>query len=127
MAKTKLQIEVNANLDLNQDIQIAIGKIHGIMTPPIDKEFWAVRIKVHEKQAVVAFPKFYTMGIGFQIEDDDWNTNLPYGCKTEEIYNHIKCNKGYKEIADEDCIKAIKMIKAFIKKHDLVKFFYPKD
>ena len=124
MEKKKLQIEANAKMDFNRDKNINFGGVVAMITPDIDKEFWAIRVKVHEEQAVVAFPKFYTMGIGFQ-DESDWNTNLPYTCGAEEIYKHIKCNRKYKSIPVEDCIKAIKMIRAFIKKHKLVKFFYP--
>jgi hypothetical protein len=78
-------------------------------TPPIDESYWLFRVKLSENQAVVAFPKFMTLGIGFQKEND-WNTNLPYSCNTEEIYNHIKHNKGDKNIRKAQCLKAIQMI-----------------
>ena len=55
------------------------------------------------------FPKFSTIGIGF-VQEDDWNTNLPYTSTTETIYNHIKHNKKYKQITKAQVIKAIKML-----------------
>jgi hypothetical protein len=78
-------------------------------TPPIDEDYWAYRVIVGEHQAVVGFPKFTTIGIGFAVEEN-WNTNLPYTCETEKIWNHIKQNKGQEDIPDEWCIDAIKLI-----------------
>lgn len=69
------------------------------------------RIKMFQDQELIAFPKFSSIAISFLIEED-WNTNLPYKCDEEEIYDHIKCNKKYKEIKKKDCIKAIIMLKA---------------
>ena len=70
-----------------------------MITPPIDEEYWLFRVPVSAKQAVVAFPKFCTLGIGFQVEEQDWNTNLPYTCEAEEIANHIKENA---QVAGDD-------------------------
>ena len=88
----------------------AAGNIVIMMTPPLDKDYWIFRIKLLADQALVAFPKFGTIGIGFAIEDD-WNTNLPWNCECEEIYNHIKCNKKYKGITKKTCVKAINILK----------------
>jgi hypothetical protein len=87
-----------------------MGKMLVMVTPPLGEDYWVFRIKLHKDQAIVAFPKFGTIGIGFAIEDD-WNTNLPWDCETEEIYNHIKCNKKYKEITKKTCIEAINILK----------------
>lgn len=82
----------------------------GIMlTPMIDEDYWAYRVRLSETQAIVGFPKFMTIGIGFAVEED-WNTNLPYICSAQEIYDHVKHNKGDDSISREDCIKAIEMI-----------------
>src|SRR5260221_8530024 len=59
--------------------------------------------------AIVGFPKFGTIGIGF-AQEEDWNTNLPYTCPTQQIYDHIKHNKKYDEIADDTCVEAIRLI-----------------
>ena len=80
-----------------------------MITPPIDEDYWTFRIKLYKDQALLAFPKFGTMGIGFAIEKD-WNTNLPYCCSAENIYKHIKCNKKYKEITKKTCIEAIEIL-----------------
>ena len=87
--------------------KFAAGNAVALVTPNINEDYWLFRVKVSEKQAVVGFPKFSTIGIGFQHEED-WNTNLPYTSDAAEIYNHIKHNKI--DAKKADCIKAIKMI-----------------
>lgn len=67
------------------------------------------KVELFKDQALIAFPKFSTIAIGFKEEEDE-NTNLPYVCDELEIYNHIKCNKFYKEIKKKTCIEAIKML-----------------
>ena len=80
-----------------------------MMTPAIDEDYWSYRVIVGEHQAVVGFPKFTTIGIGFAVEED-WNTNLPYTCSTEAIWEHIRDNKGDAAIPDEWCVEAIRMV-----------------
>jgi hypothetical protein len=80
------------------------------LTPQLGESYWSYRVLLSERQAIVGFPKFFTIGVGFAIEDDDWNTNLPYTCDAVEIFNHIKDNKGDASISDEDCVAAIKLI-----------------
>lgn len=89
------------------------GRINGVvmMTPEIGPEYWEYRVMLTETQAVVGFPKFSTIGIGFAVETD-WNTNLPYGVSTEEIFDHIAHNKGDDSIPDERVLEAIKLIQA---------------
>lgn len=79
------------------------------ITPPIDEAYWSYRVKLTDTQAIVGFPKFFTVGIGFAVEED-WNTNFPYTCSAEEIYEHIKHNAGDDAITREDCLAAIRMI-----------------
>lgn len=88
---------------------------HVLITPAIGGDFWLWRVAVSDKQAVVAFPKFGVIGIGFQTEGEDWNTNLPSGCSVIEIFEHIKCNKGDDRIPDERCLEAIKLLQEAIK------------
>ena len=85
--------------------------VPGIMvTPPVgDEDYWTYRVRLDDKQAVVGFPKFGTIGIGFALEED-WNTNLPYQSGTEEIFRHIAHNKGDDSIPDDDVRAAIRMI-----------------
>jgi hypothetical protein len=78
-------------------------------TPKLGDDYWTYRVWVSEDQAVLGFPKFFTIGIGFMVEDDDWNTNLPYTSDAEVIYKHIKGNKG-PTARKKDCLKAIEMI-----------------
>jgi len=106
----ELKLEINSKaVKDNQPLAYA-----GIMiTPNINENYWIMRVKVNKKQAVVAFPKFGTIGIGFMIEARDWNTNLPWCCNPQTIYDHIKDNKGG-HASPEDCIKAIKMLRQAI-------------
>lgn len=88
----KLQLEINSNFKSDKDTDALATK--GILiTPPVGENYWLFRVKVSKKQAIVGFPKFGTVGIGF-AKETDWNTNLPYQCTTDEIYNHIKHNLG---------------------------------
>lgn len=80
-----------------------------VMTPPIGREYWTYRVRLTEQQAIVGFPKFSTVGIGFAVEED-WNTNLPFTCDAEEIYEHIEHNRGDDLITREDCVAAIRMV-----------------
>lgn len=82
-----------------------------MLTPAIDENYWAYRVLLSEKQAVVGFPKFMTIGIGFAVEED-WNTNFPYTCGTDEIFEHIKHNKGDDAISDDDVRTAIALVQA---------------
>lgn len=67
---------------------IPAGSATVLLTPKIDEEYWSYRVRLNHRQAVIAFPKFGTIGVGFAREDD-WNTNLPYTCSTLEIVSHI--------------------------------------
>jgi hypothetical protein len=80
-----------------------------VMTPPINEDYWAYRVRLSDGQAIVGFPKFSTIGVGFAVEED-WNTNFPYTCETEEIFQHIKHNKGDESIEDDDVRAAIKLV-----------------
>jgi len=83
------------------------------MTPPLDGHYWIARVLLHADQAIVIFPKFYTMGCGF-AQEEDWNTNLPISVDAKEIYNHIACNKKYPEITEEECLEAIRILQAWV-------------
>ena len=102
-------------LVLERKGQERLGEIAGdagggiAITPPIDEDYWAYRVRLSETQAIVGFPKFFTVGIGFAHEED-WNTNLPYTCDATEIYEHIAHNKGDDSISREDCIAAIRLV-----------------
>ena len=106
----KLALEMNEMFaPTTQDLGVSIPGV--TMTPSIGKkDYWLLRVKLTEKQAIIGFPKFGLIGIGFQKEED-WNTNLPYSCDAEKIYKHIRCNKGDPSIRKPKCLKAIEMIR----------------
>lgn len=85
------------------------GRPVAVMTPPIDEDYWAYRVKLSETQAIVGFPKFGTIGIGF-AQEEDWNTNLPFSTDTERIFQHIAHNKGDDSIPDDDVREAIRLV-----------------
>jgi hypothetical protein len=107
----KLQLEVNQRFAKAKDsIEVGNGQTL-LITPPLDEDYWAFRVKLKGKQAIVAFPKFGTIGCGF-AKEKDWNTNLPISCGAEEIYEHIKHNKQNSTITREQCIEAIQLIQS---------------
>jgi hypothetical protein len=82
-----------------------------MMTPSLGEDYWAYRVRLTDRQAVVGFPKFGTIGIGFAVEEADWNTNFPYTVATEKTFQHIKHNKGDDAISDDDVRNAISLIR----------------
>jgi hypothetical protein len=80
-------------------------------TPPIDETYWTYRVKLFNDQAIIGFPKFFTIGIGF-AQEEDWNTNLPYSCPAEQILDHIWHNHKYDQITREQALEAIRLIQA---------------
>lgn len=103
-----MQIEINTRF-VQKDRAVTDGNHTILITPPISEDYYLFRIHLYKNQYLLAFPKFCTIGIGF-AQEEDWNTNLPYTCKKEEIYNHIKHNKKYKEIKKSEIIKAIELL-----------------
>jgi len=110
----KLQLEINKNLVEDQQVE-TLKKYGLLMTPKLNEDYWFFRVKLNEKQSIVGFPKFGTIGIGFAKEDKDWNTNLPWSCDALEIYCHIRNNKGDTKITKQKCLDAIKLIQNTIK------------
>lgn len=104
-----MELVLETKAQQNETPMLAGGGV--MMTPPIDEDYWEYRVRLSDKQAIVGFPKFFTIGIGFAVEED-WNTNLPYTCTAEEIFSHIKHNKGDDSITDEDAIRAIQMVQS---------------
>lgn len=80
-----------------------------MLTPLVHDDYWSYRVKLSESQSVIGFPKFTTFGIGFAAEED-WNSNLNFVRPAEQIWQHIRHNKGDDAIADDDCREAIRMI-----------------
>ena len=116
----ELKLEINSALVKDKTLILNAENRQVLITPPLDENYWLYRVKLSKDQAIIGFPKFNQIGIGFALEED-WNTNLPSRCETEEIFNHIKKNKKYDEIKDEDCIRAIKMIKEAVKRFGTIK------
>jgi len=104
----KLKLEYNCGEEKSNDI-IKVGNVQVMFTPNISEEYWVFRIKLFKDQSLLAFRKFTTLGIGF-AQEEDWNTNLPYNCDANQIYDHIKINKKYKQITKTMCIEAIKLL-----------------
>ena len=104
-------MESTTSLSLERKAQSDDPPIGGwlAITPPIDEDYWAYRVQLGGGQAIVGFPKFGTIGVGFATEED-WNTNLPYTCTAEEIFAHIRHNKGVANATDEECVTAIRLI-----------------
>jgi len=102
-----MRVEVNSKFVKAED-SFAEGRI--MVTPPIDADYWLFRVSLTDKQAVVAFPKFGLIGIGFQHEED-WNTNLPSDCEAEEIAKHIWHNRGDETISHEALVEAIELLR----------------
>jgi hypothetical protein len=100
-------LQLESRVQLNETAHI--GPI--MLTPPVDEDYWSFRVKLTEHQAIVGFPKFVTVGIGF-AQEEDWNTNLPYTCGAEEILDHIWHNAGDESITREAALEAIRMVQA---------------
>ena len=107
--KQKLVLEVNQRYIDPEKSKFQLGRATVLVTPPLDEDYWQFRVKVDKDQAIVGFPKFSSIGIGFSKEDD-YNTNLPSDTPTNKLWNHIKRNKYFTSIPDEICIRAIKMV-----------------
>lgn len=105
---SKLALELNAR----KVVDPSAGR-RVMVTPPLHDGYWLARVPVGRKgkQAVVCFPKFGTIGIGFQQEEDH-NTNFAFAHPAEEILDHIRKNKG-EEIPDARCLKAIRLLQEF--------------
>lgn len=110
----RLQLEVKDQPDTTGRVALPSGGAV-MWTPGIGEDYWVYRVKLSDTQAIVGFPKFNTVGIGFAVEDEDWNSNLPYTCSAEHIYDHIAENKGDESITREDCLEAIRMVQAAVK------------
>jgi len=108
-SQPKLVLEINKKFIDGDKNTFKIGNTVAMVTPPLDEDYWQFRVKVDKDQAIVGFPKFSTIGIGF-AKEDNWNTNLPYDTNTAHLWNHIKENKFYASISDELCLEAIKMV-----------------
>lgn len=80
-----MNLEIQINPRAIKDPTRALAGKGILLCPPIDEDFWLYRVPVSERQAIVGFPKFCVIGIGFQHEED-WNRNLPSSCDAVIIY-----------------------------------------
>lgn len=112
-AQKKLTVERR-----NQENETGVAQIDEagvvLVAPLVDEDYWSYRVKLSDTQAIVGFPKYNTIGVGFAVEED-WNTNLPYSVGVDRLFKHIKHNKGDKTILDTDVRRAIKLIIAAVK------------
>jgi len=96
----------------DKTITVSSGDAAVLLAPVLGDDYWTYRVCLTEANAVVGFPKFGTIGIGFAVEEDR-NTNLPYlRCSTEEIVEHIWRNRGDERITKEMVTQAVDMIRA---------------
>lgn len=109
-----MQVELNEKFKAAKDF-ISNGDKLVMITPHISADYWIFRVNLLQDQAILAFPKFSTIGIGF-AQEQDWNTNLPYSCTSTEICDHIFHNKLYDEITKEQVLEAIELIQPFCKR-----------
>ena len=115
----------NTFKETNTNFKISNTKI--MVTPPINEDYWVFRVRLYKDQSVIAFPKFGLMGIGFAIEEDDWNVNLPSNAKAEEICEHIWDNHKYDEITKEQCTEAIEILRKASKYYMEYEYEPPED
>lgn len=96
----------------DKTLSASAGDATVLITPPITDDYWKYRVRVADGQAVVGFPKFGTIGVGF-AEEEDWNTNLPYTGDAESIRQHIWHNRAPLDDSTESAalvVRAIEMI-----------------
>jgi hypothetical protein len=112
----KLVVEYKEGFQPSNDTIKTNGGII-MFTPDIDKDYYIMKVNLYKDQALVAFPKFGLIGVGFALESD-WNTNLPYQTDTERLYNWIKRNKKYRAITKQTCLEGLKMLQAACKQYE---------
>ena len=100
-------------LERQADHTLVAGALAAI-TPMVHEDYWTYRVRVSEDQAILGFPKFSTISVGF-AQEKDWNTNLPYTCTTTAIRDHIGHNRGDDRIANEVIDQAIALIQEAIR------------
>lgn len=86
MLLRRIDVADDTMIDFGGGVSIGIGRGG-------DEDYWAYRVQLTDKQAVIGFPKFGTIGVGFLRENDDWNSNLPYSSPVVMIADHIRRNR----------------------------------
>jgi hypothetical protein len=105
-----MKLEINERF-APTDRPFAVAGCEVMVTPPLDEDYWLARVDLGGN-AIVCFPKFGTIGIGFQKETN-WNTNLPYSSEPERIWGHIEHNRADESITPERGIEAIKAVQEY--------------
>lgn len=108
-----LVLERRDQEDRTPAVTMGGGRATVMITPMLGEDYWQYRVRLGDPargQSVVGFPKFGTIGVGFAIEDADWNTNLPYTCSAEQIQQHIMHNAGDPAIRAAMVVAAITLI-----------------
>jgi hypothetical protein len=109
-------VEINSKFRKADDEFVTANGTVVSITPPLDENYWLMRVVLKHDQAIVCFPKFGTIGCGF-TQEEDWNTNFPIDKPAEEIYEHIEHNKKYGDITREECIAAICELQGIARTH----------
>ena len=115
MKELKLEVRKNFIKDHMTEVLASRGIL---ITTPTNEDFWLFKVPLSNGQAVVGFPKFRTIGIGFLKEEYDWNCNFPYTTDAKETYEHIKDNRRPAKERKPTIIKAIKMIQEACEKYN---------
>jgi hypothetical protein len=113
----KLVVEYKEGFQPSNDTIKTNGGII-MFTPSINSEYYIMRVVLYKDQALVAFPKFGLIGVGFAIEEGSWNTNLPYEVPAERLYKHIRCNKKYRAITKQTCLEGLKLLQEACKQYE---------
>ena len=61
-----MQLKLERKSQPNATVVIGAASI----SPLVDEDYWEYRVIVGEHQAVVGFPKYTTIGIGFAVEEN---------------------------------------------------------
>ena len=113
----KLVVEYKEGFQPSNDTIKTNGGII-MFTPSINSEYYIMRVVLYKDQALVAFPKFGLIGVGFAIEEGSWNTNLPYQVEAERLYRHIRRNKKYRAITKQTCLEGLKLLQEACRKYE---------
>jgi hypothetical protein len=111
-----LVLEINPNVFGHESKDFMVGNTVVMTAPNVNEDYWLFRVRLYKDQAILGFPKFGLIGIGF-AQERDWNTNLPSSADTMKIFNWIKRNKKYRSIPDEKVIEAIKIVQEAAKQY----------
>ena len=114
----KLVVEYKKGFEPSKDcIRLSGGII--MFTPAINEDYYIMKVNLYKDQALVAFPKFGLIGIGF-AQESDWNSNLPYQVPAERLYKHIRSNKKYRAITKQMCLEGLKLLQEACKNYEEV-------